>query len=82
MFSSFAPKENASVDFGHALEKNVTNSTPFPEIQVNNVSNDDRCIIPGCPNQKLVLKGVKYPVCSRKCYAKSESAGKQVPFWN
>jgi len=73
-----------SVDFGKMSISE--SSVPFPtkpdalvEKQKSEIMN--KCMIHDCPNQRLVYKGMTYPVCGRKCLVLWQSQPKEAPSW-
>ena len=74
-----------SFDFGKNISKNTGPKTPFPTFpDPSNQSKNmelEKCLIPNCPNQRLVYKGITYPVCGRKCWQRWQNQTKDASFW-
>ena len=76
-----------NVDFEKLSIKTSENTfLPFPKMpdplilaQKSELVN--KCMIPDCKNQRLVFKGMTYPVCGRKCWTLWQNQPKEAPFW-
>lgn len=57
---------------------------PFPEIKEKKkpVQLENKCILPDCQNQRLVVQGFTFPVCGKKCFRRWEEMPKQGVDWN
>lgn len=77
---------NQSVDFSKNTPKSIGSRTPFPTSpeafnQSKKMETEIKCLIPNCQNQRLVHKGMTYPVCGRKCWLKWQNQPKGPTFW-
>jgi len=76
---------NQSMTFGKNGWQNVEPKVPFPEIKEKKPKNlqlENKCILPDCQNQRLVIHGFTYPVCGKKCFRRWEETSKQGFDWS
>ncbi len=76
---------NTSMTFGKNGWQNVEPKVPFPEIKEKknkNLKLENKCILPDCENQRLVIHGFTYPVCGKKCFRRWEERSAQGFDWS